>query len=833
HQLTLNTLVQGAWALLLQRYSGREDVVFGTVTSGRSAPLPGIEDIVGLFINTLPTRVRVSPLARLALWLQDLQAWQAEMRQFEYTPLVKVRGWSGLEGGTPLFESILVFENYPVDESVRERAGRSLRIGEVEVHEQTHYPLTVTASPGARLGLRIAYETRRFDRATVSRMLGHLESLLSGMAAHPDAALAELTLLGLPERQAWLREWNDTEVKTPEVLTPVDRAFARRAAGAPEAAALFCEPHVWTYGELDRRANRLAHHLRRRGLRREARVGLLLDRSPELLAAVLGVLKSGAAYVPLDPSYPLERLRLMAEDAGISLLLTEERLAGILPDGPWPVLCLDTDGGAVAGESAAAPPPWTGSGDLAYVIYTSGSTGRPKGVQVTHGALANFIASMARRPGFEVGDRLLAVTTLSFDIAGLELLLPLCAGGSVVLARREEAVDGRRLADRIVASGANVMQATPASWRLLLESGWQGQPGLRILSGGEALSRPLAQRLLAAGEGLWNLYGPTETTIWSAASRVEAGDGPVALGFPIANTEVYLLDSWAGPAPEGVPGELYIGGRGLARGYLGQPALTAERFIPDPWSGRAGGRLYRTGDLARRLSGGALDYLSRADDQVKVRGFRIEPGEIEAVLARHPAVREAAVAVKEDAGGDSRLVGYVVPRDEPAADLPAGLRGYLSESLPEHMVPQLFVLLDALPLTPNGKLDRKALPAPDRVSNRPATLRTPIEELLAGLFTEVLGGEEIGVDADFFHHGGHSLSAARLVSRVRAAFGCELPLRAVFEAPTVAALANRISEALRDEATMLPPLVRAPRGRPLPLSFAQERLWFLDRLQPG
>ncbi|HEX7243455.1 MAG TPA: amino acid adenylation domain-containing protein, partial [Longimicrobiaceae bacterium] len=467
----------------------------------------------------------------------------------------------------------------------------------------------------------------------------------------------------------------------------------------------------------------------------------------------------------------------------------------------------------------------------AYVIYTSGSTGTPKGVVVPHRAVVNFLDSMRLRPGLSARDTLLAVTTLSFDIAALELFLPLTTGARVVLADRETASDGARLREAVAASGATTMQATPASWRMLLDAGWEGAPGLKALCGGEALPRELADRLLGVTGELWNLYGPTETTIWSTVERVEPGEGAVSIGAPIANTRLYLLDAGLEPVPEGVPGELYIGGEGVARGYLGRPELTAARFIPDALSREPGARLYRTGDRVRRRVNGVLEYLGRTDQQVKVRGFRIELGEIEAALCAQPRVREAVAVVREGPQGDRRLVAYVVA-EEGASLAAAELRAALRERLPEHMVPGAFVVLESLPLTPNGKVDRRALPAPEPQSAAYVAPRTTVEEVLAGIWAELLGTERVSVEESFFDLGGHSLLATRVVSRARQAFGVEVPLRALFEAPTVAGLAGRIEVLRSTGAVAGPPIERVARGGPLPVSFAQQRLWVVDQLDP-
>jgi amino acid adenylation domain-containing protein len=617
----------------------------------------------------------------------------------------------------------------------------------------------------------------------------------------------------------------------------VHRLFEAQVARTPEATALACEGRTLSYHELNARANRLAHHLRALGVGREVHVGLCVDRSPEMVVGLLGILKAGGAYVPLDPAYPKGRLALMLEDAGAPVLLTEQRLREALPAGGARVVCLDSDGEGLDRRDEDNPAGDAAAGDLAYVIYTSGSTGRPKGVQVTHGALVSFLLAMRKLLAITPHDALLAVTTLSFDIAGLEIFLPLIVGARVELVPREVAGDGARLAARLDEPGITLLQATPATWRLLLEGGWAGKPALTMLCGGEALPRALADRLLEKGAALWNVYGPTETTIWSSAARVEPGDGPVPIGRPIAGTQMYVLDARLRPVPVGVTGELYIGGAGVARGYLGRPALTAERFLPDPFGTAAGARLYRTGDLARWRPDGSLECLGRIDHQVKIRGFRVELGEVEAALLRHPAVREAVVVAREDASGEQALVAYTVARPE-AGLAAAELRRGLQETLPEYMVPSAFVALEALPLTPNGKVDRKALPPPGLARPSAGSFhvppRGPIEEALAGIWGELLGRERVGVHDNFFDLGGHSLSATQLLARLRDTFAVEASLRDFLDEPTVAGLSRLVERELTAGAGLhVPPIGPVGRDGPVPASFAQQRLWFLDQLEPG
>jgi amino acid adenylation domain-containing protein len=618
----------------------------------------------------------------------------------------------------------------------------------------------------------------------------------------------------------------------------VHRRIETQAERTPDAIALTCAGESHTYSELNAQANRLARRLRALGVGPEVLVGLCVGRSAAMVVGLLAVLKAGGAYVPLDPAYPAERLAFMLEDAHASVILTEQRLRDDLPDGEARVVCLDGDWGAIDAESDANLEGGAAAANLAYVIYTSGSTGRPKGVQVTHGALANLLQSMRGLLSMSERDTLLAVTTLSFDIAALEIFLPLSVGARVELVDRDVAADGSRLAARLDDPRITFVQATPATWRMLLEAGWRGKPTLTMLCGGETLPRALADRLLEKGAALWNVYGPTETTIWSSAWRVEAGETPISIGRPIANTRLYVLDKRLRTVPIGVIGELYIGGAGLARGYRERPGLTAEQFIPDPFGTLPGGRLYRSGDLARWWPDGTLECLGRVDHQVKIRGFRVELGEIEAALARHPAVRETVVAAHPDPSGEMSLAAYVAPRDSADPSIAAELRRWLLGAIPEYMVPETFVFLDALPLTPNGKIDRQALPDPGRARPRAdadfVPPRGPIEAAVAEIWTSLLGAETVGAHDNFFERGGHSLLAVQLLSRLRRTFEVEASLKDFLEDPTVSRLARIVERALEDEtAPLAPPPVPVGRDAPLPASFAQQRLWFLDQLEPG
>ncbi|HYT32700.1 MAG TPA: amino acid adenylation domain-containing protein, partial [Thermoanaerobaculia bacterium] len=520
-------------------------------------------------------------------------------------------------------------------------------------------------------------------------------------------------------------------------------------------------------------------------------VGLCVDRSLEMVVALLAILKAGGAYVPLDPSYPRERLAFMIEDARLSLLLTQDHLAGELPKDGTRILRLDSEWASIAETNAENPVGGASAEDLAYVIYTSGSTGRPKGVEIPHRAVVNFLNSIRQSPGLTSQDTLFSVTSLSFDIAALEIYLPLIVGARCVVVGRDVASDGTRLRKALASSRATVMQATPATWRMLLDAGWPGSDRLRILCGGEALPRELANQLLARSAAVWNLYGPTETTIWSTLYRADIGDGSIPIGRPIANTKIYILDAHLRPLPVGVAGELYIGGAGLARGYFRRPELTLEKFIPSPFAQEPGDRLYRTGDLARYLPDGNIEYLGRIDQQVKIRGFRIELGEIEAVLSQHPGVREAVVIAREDQPGTKSLAAYLIAAEQ--APTLEGLRGFLKEKLPDYMVPGSFVFLKAFPLTPNGKVDRRALPVPDQT--RPELGRAyeaPRDELelrLSKIWEKALSVRPIGVHDNFFELGGNSLLAGRLFAQIQRMCRKDLSPIALFQAPTIEQLA--------------------------------------------
>ncbi|MDA5280825.1 non-ribosomal peptide synthetase [Streptomyces sp. Isolate_45] len=781
HGLTVNTLVQGAWSLVLSALTGRDDVVFGATVSGRPPELAGVEGMIGLFINTLPVRLDIDHTLTLAGLFQRLQEQQSRLMAHQYLGLADVQR---LAGTGELFDTLVVFENYPVESEPLRESAQELGVVDAEVRDAVHYPLALLAAQrGDRITVDWSYRPDLLDGDRLLAVADRFLGVLRAFAADPERPVADLNLLTGAERRRLLVEWNDSEAVFP--AGSVTELFEARAAGTPKAVALITENRELSYGELDARANRMAHWLRARGAGPETFVAVLLPRSADLVAALLAVLKAGAAYVPVDPTLPADRIAYMLEDAAPVLTLTEDEIAGAGLDA-YP---------------ATAPGLTRLPSQASYVIYTSGSTGLPKGVVVPGGAMSNLLAAVQQRLGVTPADRLAALATVSFDIAVMELFVPLLNGAAVVLAGSETVKNPDELAALIARTGTTVMEAPPSLWHVLESAVPDALRGLHKVTAGEALPADLARRLCGLGGTLTNLYGPTETTVYSTGTEIGAAE-PVTIGGPVANTRVYVLDAALRPVLPGVAGELYIAGAGVARGYHGRRALTAERFVADPF-GPGGSRMYRTGDLVRWTDGGRIDYLGRTDFQVKLRGFRIELGEIEEVLNAHADVGRAVAGVREDRPGDRRLVAHVMPAEGRTAD-PAVLRDHVAGALPGYMVPAAFVVLDRLPLTPNGKVDRKALPAPefhaDEASRPP---RTQAEETLAALYAEVLGVERVGVDDSFFALGGDSILTIQLVGRARRA-GLHFSPRDVFAAKTVEALVAVVEAARETDAAPAP-----------------------------
>jgi amino acid adenylation domain-containing protein len=788
--VSLASLCHLAWGQVVARSSGRERVVFGTVLFGRMQAGAGGDRTMGLFINTLPLRLDLDDRA-VEDSVRDAHDRLTELMAHEHASLTLAQRCSGVAAPAPLFSSILNYRHNTMPADLAADRGGS-GIEWLGGEERTNYPLMLAIEDyGQALGLT-AQIVRPLSAGRICALMQQaLEQLAEALDRAPRAPVRQLEILPPDERQLLLEAWNRTQ--TQYLRESFIAQFETQVRNSPEAIALVFGATALSYNALNARANRLARRLRDRGVGTDVVVGLALDRGAEMLVALLAVLKAGGAYLPLDPDYPPERLAHMLRDSGAALVLTQmdlrDQFAAVLAETGAEAWLLDGEHGeggdagnldvAVHGES------------LAYVIYTSGSTGLPKGVMVRRDAVTNFLATMAEQPGMTAADRVLGLTSLSFDIAVLELWLPLTIGACVVLADRAAAHDPIRLKAIVQRHDVSLIQATPSTWRMLLDhEGPALSASCRVLCGGEALPPDLARRLVAQAGEVWNLYGPTETTVWSARHRLDATDDRPLLGGPIGNTTLYVLDGDLNLAPVGVAGELYIGGAGLARGYWRRGALTAERFIPDPF-GPPGARLYRTGDVARWRSDGVLDYVGRADHQVKIRGFRIELGEIEARLQALDGVRAAVVVAREAAAG-RQLVGYVSGE---ALD-GAALKTALSSVLPDYMVPARIVVLERLPLTPNGKIDRKALPVPDQLAASTAHVapRTPAEAALAAIWADLLRQPKVGITDNFFELGGDSLIAVQLVSRIKRDLGHDLPLNRLFEMTTVETMAAALGE---------------------------------------
>ncbi len=795
HRITVNTVLQGAWALLLAHHAGERDVVFGATVSGRPAELAGVDTMTGMLINTLPVRVRIDESAPVADWLADVQRVQAEARQYEYVPLPRIQSWCGAERGGGLFRSLVVFENYPTDEEAA--AAHGLRLSGLEGTAATNYALNLIAYAGDELSYTLAYDTELYDEETVTRLCDHLETLLAGIAASgADERVARLSMLTEAEAELTVRTWNDTAAPLPAASLP--ELFAARAAEHPDAPALVHGDEELTYRELDERANRLAHHLLALGAGPDRRVGLCLERGARAVTALLAVLKAGAAYVPLDPGHPADRLAYLIGDAGVDLLITEEELRDRLPSAPVRIVDLARDRDRIAACPGHDPATGVLPDHLAYVMYTSGSTGNPKGVLTTHRAVVRLVHETAYTD-IGRGDTVAQFASLSFDASTFELWAALLRGARLAV-HPAGLPTAEALGAFLKEYEVSHLWLTAGLFHQVADDDISAFSGLRqLVAGGDRLSPEHCRRVLDAHPGLrlTNGYGPTEATTFTTTHdlRGSAGDGPVPLGAPLANTRTYVLTDALEPAPVGVPGELYIAGAGLARGYLGRPGLTAERFTADPF-GEAGERMYRSGDLVAWRADGTLEFLGRTDGQVKIRGFRVETGEVETALTAHPAIGDAAV-VPHTEDGRTVLIAHVVPAVGTAVPDTAALRRHLSASLPDHMLPAAFTVLDALPLTANGKVDRRALPArAERVATGTAYAppATATEELIAEIWQELLGVERIGVHDDFFALGGDSLLALRTASRINALFGTGLSPRELFDRPTVAETASGVEE---------------------------------------
>jgi amino acid adenylation domain-containing protein/non-ribosomal peptide synthase protein (TIGR01720 family) len=799
HGLTLSLLIQGAWAVLLSRYCGSNDIVFGATVSGRPPELPEVGAMIGLFINTLPVRIAIQPKQTVLGLFNCLKESQLAREDFSFTPLVEIQRCSGLPAQQALFESIVIFENYPVDQELGQ-AEHKLEIKQIQVREQISSALTLMAAPGRCLPFKLLWDSTRFEAEAMSQLCRHFKNLLTAIPTKylSTVSVWEAELMDLAEQASLTSADSNAETLGPVTWLEL---FQEQVERTPDHVALSTEAASLTYRELAVRVTQLSQALRGLGVQPESLVAVYLERSVDMVVTLLAIMQAGAAYIPLDPGYPKERLTWILEDAEPILLLTFSTLASTLPPCQSRVVRLDEDALALKQaelRAASLPPLALFEQNSAYVIFTSGSSGRPKGVQVTHQALLNFLLSMRHRPGLNATSTLLAVTTISFDIAALELYLPLITGARLVIASRDATLNADELERLIATHNVTHMQATPTTWRLLLDAGWTAPNPFTILCGGEALPNDLSKALSQYGATLWNLYGPTETTIWSAVARVNAASaantiGTEPIGQPIRHTNLYVMDQRNNLQPVGTTGELMITGQGLARGYLGRPDLTADAYRPDPFAATPGARMYRTGDLVRQLANGDYSFLGRSDSQIKIRGYRIELSEIETTLLRIEGIRQAVVIACQDQTRQKTLVAFIVAEQR---DSDISLRRRLRECLPEYMVPSQFVYLEQLPQTPNGKIDRKTLASLNRTQPTSTQYKShsfsPQEQLILTVWQEVLGVDVIGPEDNFFELGGHSLLLSQVHKRLVHEAASSLTLLTMLQNPTIVSLSQAI-----------------------------------------
>ncbi len=831
HGATLFMTLLAAFQALLSRHSGQDDIVVGTAIANRTHP--DLEKVIGFFLNTLPLRTRLSgdpSFTELIARAKETALGAYAHQDMPFEKLVEELKPERSLGHSPLVQAFFVLQNAPMEAlQLKGLHLKAVPSGFKTVKGDMY--LSMHEGPEG-LESRLEYSVDLFDQATTERLLEHFQVLLEAVVANPELKVSQIPLLTERERREVVIEFNANSSEFSRHLC-MHQFFEQQVERTPDATACVFEKHQLTYRELNRRANQVAHYLQKRGAHPEMLVGICAERSFDMLVGILGILKAGSAYVPLDPAYPKDRLRYILEDSKASLVLAQKALIADLPASHAQFISLDSDWPQIAMEPAENLPVQAQADNLAYVLFTSGSTGRPKGVALEHRSAAAFIQwAQTVFPPQELAGTLFA-TSMCFDLSVFELFVPLSVGGKVIIAQ-----DALHLPTLPAKDQVTLINTVPSAIAELVRSGGVPDSVKVINLAGEALPAALVEQIYSstAVEKVYNLYGPTEDTTYSTYMLVPRGSA-VTIGKPLTDTQAYILDAHKNPVPIGVPGELHLAGRGLARGYYGRPDLTAERFVPNPFSSAKSARMYRTGDLCRWLPNGEIDYLGRLDHQVKVRGFRIELGEIENALAHHPAIHQSVVVAREDTPGDKRLVAYLALK--PGSQLPvAEARLHLKTTLPDYMVPAAFVQLDALPLSPNGKVDRKRLPVPDYGVSTTAKsvdgIRTPTEEVITGIWAEVLKLQQIGTEDDFFELGGHSLLATQVISRVRQAFRTELPVRALFEAPTIAGLAQRVNTSARQKRGLeAPPMRRVPRDQPLPVSFSQQRLWFLDQLEPG
>lgn len=792
---TLYMILLAAFKVLLFKYTGQEDIIIGSPVANRNRS--EFEPLIGFFTNNLVIRTVLSGNSSFRDLLRNVRNVTLEAYSNQDVPFEKIVEELNLErdmSRNPLFQVFFSLQGTPVQEARLS----NMSVSSIDIEGDTaRFDLSVDIiDSGSGLEANFEFNTDLFDPDSIKRMAGHYTHILENLTANFETQIKKFDILSSEESKTLLEGWNNTRVDFESDLWT--RLFEKKVLSNPEAIAVVKGAEKLSYGELDTRANRLANYLVSLGVGPETIVGIYMERSIDMLTALVGIHKSGGAYLPMDPVFPKDRLEYMLENAQVPIILTDSIIKETLPANQAKILCIDEEWNKISVQSAEKPENRATQDNLAYVIYTSGSTGNPKGVQIEQRALTNFLLSMGTSTNMCEKDRLLAVTTLSFDIAGLEMLLPLVTGASVIIAGRDEVIDGEKLIALMDKHDISVMQATPATWRLLVEEEWQGCSSLKILCGGEALPRDLANELMVRCSCLWNVYGPTETTIWSTMVRLNSKEGPVSIGKPIANTTVYVLDNEMKLTPVGIPGELYIGGTGLARGYLKLPELTQEKFIPNPFSSEEGSRLYKTGDIVRFMPDGNIEFIGRGDHQVKIRGFRIELGEIETLLNKNPLISQSVVVCREISLGEKALIAYVIPKSQETAA--TTFREYLRNRLPDYMIPSYFVILDSFPMTPNNKIDRKSLPMPEKTAiGASSVMMQPlnnVQKTVSDTWKEVLGRENIGLNENFFDLGGHSLLLAKVRNKIFKKMNIDLQIMDLFKYPTVNTLSEYLEQRL-------------------------------------
>jgi len=803
--LSLNTLLQGAWALLLHHYSDEDDIVYGATRSCRRTAIKGAETMIGLFINTLPVRVKVLPEQTVLSFLKSIRELHMRIRPHEHSPLYKVQQWSSIPPGTALFESIVVFENYLLNTYLRARGGKWNK-REFIYRGRTNYPLTILGYDAPEMIIRIEYDKERFDRDLIRRMAGHIRILLEQLATGLEKRVAEIVILTEEERSQIVIEWNNTAKDYPTNRC-LHELFEDQVERTPEHTALVYEGQRLSYKELNARANQLARVLRSFQVGPEVPVGVFMERSLEMVISLYAILKSGGAYVPLDPEYPLDRVAFMLQDTRVPVILTQKHLIGNIPPSETKIICVDDESSAISCEKTENLKIDVRPDNLAYVIFTSGSTGRPKGAMNEHRGIVNRLLWMQDEYHLTESDRILQKTPYSFDVSVWEFFWPLLFGATLVVARPGGHRDSGYLVRTIVENRITTIHFVPSMLQIFLEDRDVGkcESLKRVICSGEALPYDLQERFFKLlGAELHNLYGPTEAavdvTYWACKRDTDLHIVPI--GRPVANTQTYILNRYMQPVPIGIPGELYLGGIQVGRGYMNRPELTAEKFIPDPFSKEKGARLYKTGDLCRYLPDGNIEYIGRTDFQVKIRGLRIELGEIEYVIGKHPKIREAVVVARQE-DGDKRLAAYMIAQNQERLNVDE-IRGYLKEKLADYMVPSAFIQMESFPLTSSGKVDRRALPAPEGKRQTEAVYVAPeseIEKTIADVWRDVLKVQKIGLRDNFFDLGGHSLLLVRVMNRLKELFATPLTVVDMFQRPTI----HELAKFLAGESAASPP----------------------------